>query len=228
MISHCCASCGQPLERSTRVFARGIGMWVARCPRCGHAVRWNPRGARAPYRLWVRTRALNLRLGVATTAGQAAGIASIAIGAQFVDQYRTLTQFENTPVAYRNEFVFMYLGLGGAAALAAAVTAVFLAPDQRIPIRVFLAWTIGALPVILLLSLLPLATAGEIREDVAQAFIEPNMYTRSLALCALVPLASLLLAYPIDALRKIVAREFIRRYRSGVRSNLVLSRSAHP
>jgi uncharacterized BrkB/YihY/UPF0761 family membrane protein len=202
-------------------------MWVARCPRCGHAVRWNPREARAPYRLWVRTRALNLRLGVATTAGQAAGIASIGIGAQFVDQYRTITQFENTPSLLRNEFVFMYLGLGGIAALAAAVSAVFLAPEQRMPIRVFLAWTIGALPVILLLSLLPLSAASEVREDVAEAFSEPNMYARSFALCALVPLASLLLAYPMDALRRLVTREFLRRYRSAVRSNLVLSRNAH-
>ncbi len=202
-------------------------MWVARCSRCGHAVRWNPRGARAPYRLWVRTRALNLRLGVALTAGQAAGIASIAIGAQFVDQYRILTRFENAPILLRNEFIFMYLGLGGAAAIAAAVSAVFLAPDQRIPIRVLLAWTIGALPVILLLSLLPLSAASEVREDVAEAFSDPHMYTRSFSLCALVPLFSFVLAYPIDALRKLVSREFLRRYRSSIRSNLVLSRNAH-
>lgn len=227
MISHCCASCGKPLERTARVYARALGMWVARCPRCGQAARWNPRGAREPFRVWARTRALNLRLGVATSAGQAAGIASIAIGAQFVDQYRTLTNFMDAPAQLRNEFVFMYLGLGGAAALAAAVSAVFFAPRRSMPVRVFLAWTLGALPVILLFTLLPLATAAEIRADVAEAFAEPGMYARSFELCALVPLLSLLLTYPIAAIWRLIEREVLRRYRLGVRSILAPSQATN-
>jgi len=200
-------------------------MWVARCPRCGHAARWNPRGAREPFRVWARTRALNLRLGVATSAGQAAGIASIAIGAQFVDQHRTLIHFADAPIQDRNEFVFMYLGLGGAAALAAAISAVFFAPHRSMPVRVFLAWTLGALPVVLLLTLLPLSAAAKVRGDVAKAFAEPGMYARSLQLCALVPLFSLFLAYPIAAIWRPIERVVLRRHRLGVRSNLAPSQA---
>lgn len=200
-------------------------MWVARCPRCGHAARWNPRNARAPYRLWARTRALNLRLGVATSAGQAAGIASIAIGAQFVDQYRTLTNFTDTPAQLRNEFILMYLGLGGTAALAAAISAVFFAPQRSIPVRVCLAWTLGALPVILLFTLLPLTAAAEVRADVAEAFAEPGMYARSFELCALVPLLSLVLAYPFAGIWRFIELDVLRRHRLAVRSSAAPSQT---
>ena len=70
MLSHACASCGKVLDDASRTYSGGLRMWIARCPRCGFAVRWAPRAAREPSRVWSRLRALNLRLGIAIASMQ--------------------------------------------------------------------------------------------------------------------------------------------------------------
>lgn len=81
MLSHACASCGKVLDESSRTHSRELGMWVAACPRCGFAVRWTPRAAREPARVWARLRALNLRLGIAIASIQFAAVFLLISGA---------------------------------------------------------------------------------------------------------------------------------------------------
>ena len=46
MLSHACASCGKVLDGRSRSYSAELRMWIARCGRCGFAVRWTPREAR--------------------------------------------------------------------------------------------------------------------------------------------------------------------------------------
>lgn len=220
MISHCCTACGRPLDASSRTYSRPLRMWIARCPRCGHAVRWNPAGARKPYRVWARLRALNLRFGVAFGAGQVAGVASIVLGAQLVENYITLTRFEQVPTPTRSAFVFLIATIGVAAALAAAISAVFISPRRSVLLRVLLAWTLGALPVVLVVSLIPICGAYEARFEVTRAFTTPGMLERSLAICAAVPLCSLVIAIPLAALWNAAYPGILRRQRALSRATL--------
>ena len=81
MLSHACASCGKVLDDASRTYSRDLHLWIARCPRCGFAVRWAPRAAREPSRAWSRLRALNLRLGVAVASMQFAAVFLLISGA---------------------------------------------------------------------------------------------------------------------------------------------------
>ena len=191
MISHCCASCGKPLDASSRVWSRDLRMWVARCPRCGHAVRWNPRGAREAFRVWARLRALNLRLGVALTAGQAAGIASLAIGGILLEKQASVIYFERVAPSARYDLVLTYGAAAIAATVLAAISAVAFAPQRPLLVRCALAWLLGALPVVATLALLPLIADTDVRVKLQSAFAHPEMLPRTIALCGAVPIASI-------------------------------------
>ena len=169
-------------------------MWVARCPRCAHAVRWNPRGAREAFRAWAQLRALNLRLGVALTAGQAAGIASLAIGGIVLEKHAAIAYFEKVEAAARDDLLLTYGTAALAAVVLSAISAVFFAPGRPILVRCMLAWTLGALPVVLVLTLLPLVADPDIQPKLRTAFGHPGMTLRTVALCGIVPIASMAVA----------------------------------
>lgn len=203
-------------------------MWIARCPRCAHAVRWNPSGAREAYRAWARLRALNLRLGVALGAGQAAGLASLVLGAQLMENYITLTMFTQVPPPTRSSFVLLVAAIGLAAALAAAVSAVFISQRTSIFKRVLLAWSLGALPVVLIVSLVPICRSSGARFEVVRALSSPGMLERSLAICMAVPLLSLVIAIPLAALWNAAYRGILRRQRAIGRATLAPAHAPRP
>lgn len=92
MLSHACASCGKVLDECSRTYSGTLRMWTATCPRCGFAVRWCPRAAREPARIWSRLRALNLRLGVAL-AGIQFGGALLLVSGGILEQQLTSASF---------------------------------------------------------------------------------------------------------------------------------------
>lgn len=120
-------------------------MWIACCPRCGTAVRWSPRRGREAFRLWARTRALNLRLGVALATGQLAGLLAAIYAAILGNE----ASFFATPITKGNGpgVIALVFLLGGFMALSAAVSAVLFAPHRGLCTRLLCAWLLGALPV---------------------------------------------------------------------------------
>lgn len=199
-------------------------MWAARCTRCGHSVRWNPRGAREPYRVWARLRALNLRLGIAVSAGQAAGIGSLVIGGFLLDEYRWVVAGPSPTALARDPDFLMYLAFAGVTAVMAAISAVAFAPSRTLVVRIALAWLVGALPVVVLVGLVPFAAADEAMSKLRRAFGEPGFAARTALLCGAVPILSVLLAAPMawiwDAIRGLV----IRRHRLHLRMTHALTR----
>lgn len=154
MVSHACERCGKPLDRSTRSYVAAIRMWVATCPRCGFATRWNLRRARMPSWVWARTRAINIRLGVALAAGQFAGLLSYPYAAiigeespQFAAQFAALGS--GGPI--QSDLVAFVFILGAIIALFAAISAVLMAPHRGLLTRLACAWILAALPVPLVL-----------------------------------------------------------------------------
>jgi len=95
MVSHVCASCGKVLDDSSRTHSANLRMWVATCPRCGVAVRWCPRIAREPARVWARLRALNIRLGVATAGIQFGAVLLIFAGGLLFDELQAFGTYAN-------------------------------------------------------------------------------------------------------------------------------------
>ncbi|MFN5495625.1 MAG: hypothetical protein ACK5C3_03485 [bacterium] len=157
MLSHACASCGKVLDDASRTYSGGLRMWIARCPRCGFAVRWAPRAAREPSRIWSRLRALNLRLGVAVASMQFAAVLLLFASA-FVDD-RVRRGFE--PPADLNDFIDHIgpaLVTAGLAGMLVGLCAATVAPFRK-AITVFLgAWTATA---VLLAMLTAVAITAE-------------------------------------------------------------------
>ena len=149
MLSHACASCGKPLGAASRRFVPALAMWVATCPRCGSAVRWSPTAARAGVRTWARLRAINLRLGIAFTAGQAAGLLLfVAIAFLVSGDLRPrpggagLRDWLATPLPLVVALV----------AAGAGVSAAAIAPGRGVLARVAVAWAVCLAPVVLFLA----------------------------------------------------------------------------
>jgi hypothetical protein len=158
MLSHACACCGKPLDATSRSFAPSIAMWVARCPRCATAVRWNIRRAREPFRLWARTRALNLRLGIALGAGQFAGLLASIYATVLGNEarfYARPTELRGSSLA---ELLALVGILGGAMAFAASVSAMNFAPHRGKLAQLSCAWLLGVLPIpmgLLVIGMIP-------------------------------------------------------------------------
>ncbi len=187
-------------------------MWVAKCPRCGFAVRWNPRGARAPLRLWARTRTLNVRFGIALSGGQAAGLIAFAIGALLVDRRNELAELEHLGEARRAELLAIYAMFAASAAVGAAVSAIAFAPHRSMAVRLLCAWLLGAAPVTIAISLFALLVGGRSsRGEVVEALQHGGV--RMALACAAVPLASALLAYAMAPLQSRLTRFAARRFR---------------
>jgi hypothetical protein len=147
MISHACGSCGKMLDSASRSYSRDLRMWIARCGRCGLAVRWSPRAAREPARIWARLRTLNLRLGVGLTLAQVAGVALVVMIALLTA--RVILPFGDglldalaSPLTVFVLFVATMSGLAGAV----------MAPHKRPLARATAAWLIGVAPIVLALG----------------------------------------------------------------------------
>jgi hypothetical protein len=212
MLSHCCASCGKTLDSSSRSYARALRMWIAKCPRCGFAVRWNPRGARAPLRLWARTRTLNVRFGIALSGGQAAGLIAFAIGAMAVDRRHEIAELESLSQIRRAELLAIYAMFAASAAVGAAVSAIAFAPHRSMAVRLLCAWLLGAAPVTIAVSLFALLAGGRSSLDEVVEALQLCGGRIALA-CAAVPLASALLAYALAPLQSRLTRFAARRFR---------------
>ncbi len=122
-------------------------MWIARCSRCGLAVRWCPRAARDPARVWARLRTLNLRLGVAFTLGQSAGIVFFITMALLWDGM--LVPFEGDLVdALASPWAALLLLVATLSGVSGAV----LAPRKPVFVKALGAWLICVSPVVLALA----------------------------------------------------------------------------
>lgn len=155
------------LNPSMRSFSTEVRMWIAVCPRCGFAARWNLRAARAPFRLWARSRAINARLGFFVSGSIATGLSSVAIGAITLD---TMSRWSGSghsaliaPLAHSysdGSIIVMFV-----AAVFAMVTALAVAPHRSAFSRLCHAWTVGALPVAAVIFTLSLAIEGKSFRD---------------------------------------------------------------
>jgi hypothetical protein len=158
MLSHACATCGKGLDDSSRAYSRELRMWVARCGRCGFAVRWAPRAAREPARVWARLRALNLRLGIAIGTLQLGILILLFAGSYLDGQLRRVVLAPDLDSA---------LSVLAPSLVAAAVAGFFigicagtLAPFRR-PFGSFaVAWALAAAPLFLISLLLILGEVG--------------------------------------------------------------------
>ncbi|MFZ4750980.1 MAG: hypothetical protein ACOYMM_10815 [Phycisphaerales bacterium] len=223
MLSHCCSSCGKPLDAASRTYARALRMWVARCPRCGFAVRWSPRGAREPFRTWARLRALNMRLGIALGSSQAAGLLAIGIGALLVQRQRELASFEDLDRLARWGLVLEFLALAVPCAVAGAIGAIAFAPHARRITGIACAWILGALPVTVAGGLFAiLSEPVSSTRDIADA-LQPHILGRIALCCAAVVLVSALLALVAFPIHAWIARMFAARHRR----NHVFLRQGH-
>ena len=189
-------------------------MWVAACPRCGFAVRWNPRGARGPLRVWNRLRALNNRFGVALGAAQVAGVLSAVIGGVLADTGPSglRAALDGDPRFIRGGLA-AFIVLATACATLAAVSAVAIAPHRGIVTRWLAAWTLGVLPVTIALVALPLTFDQRETLEKARAILHPDPRPAVLIACALPVLASLPLAALLDHPHRLIARWLTRRHR---------------
>ncbi|MCE2884114.1 MAG: hypothetical protein LW806_04325 [Planctomycetaceae bacterium] len=160
MVSHTCERCGAQLDRSTRTYAPSIRMWVATCPRCGSAARWNLRRARMPSWVWARTRAINIRLGVALATGQFAGLLSCPYAAIIGEESSQFATLGSGGVTDTDLLAFVFI-LGSIIALFAAISAVMMAPHRGLLTRLACAWILAALPVPLVLLCMALPVQWE-------------------------------------------------------------------
>lgn len=158
MLSHACASCGKVLDGSSRTYSRDLRMWVARCGRCGFAVRWAPRVAREPARVWARLRALNLRLGIAVGTLQLAVLVLLFAGAYADSQLRRGLGARDLDSLLSN-FAPSLVG-AVVAGVFVGICAATLAPFRGIARSYLLAWLLAAIPVIAISALLVFGDAG--------------------------------------------------------------------
>ena len=192
-------------------------MWVAVCPRCGFAVRWNPRGSRAPLRIWARTRTLNVRLGIAMSGAMAAGLIWFAVIALLLDRRRDLAILETLSAPRRRELLSIYAMFAVSAAVCAAVSAIAFAPHRSMAVRLACAWLLGAAPMTLSVSLFALmvggpSTVGEVF-DALRLGGDRIFLARIFLACAAIPLASALLAYALAPLQSRLTRFAARSFR---------------
>jgi hypothetical protein len=228
MLSHACANCGCSLDSSTRSYSAAVRMWIAHCPRCGHAVRWNPRGGRAPFRLWARTRALNLRLGVALAFGQFAGLLASIYAAIIGNEARFYAHPLQAVGGTRAEILALVFVLGGVMAFSAAISAVNFAPHRGFLTRLSCAWLVGALPIPLALIVLAMTPQPfEVRDFLRTVRTEMglSMYFAYLAIPASL---SVIFALILSPIQQTVTRSLMRRhYRTNSDRLRGLARSTH-
>lgn len=223
MISHACSSCGKMLDGSSRTYSPELRMWIARCGRCGFAVRWSPRHAREPARIWARLRALNLRLGVAIGALQFGVILMLFSGSYLYDRYQR--GFVNLDLDATLSRVAPALIAGIVAGVFVGLSAATISLHQRLLASLGVAWAGVALPCLVLSSLLVLGDTGAANffgrwGDVLGSYV---MYPESSAIVLGAPLlVSLLTAFLLRLSLRRLIRTAVRNAARGRRQTLAL------
>jgi hypothetical protein len=224
MVSHACASCGKPLGAASRRFAPALGMWVATCPRCGFAARWALAEARAGVRAWARLRALNLRLGIAFTFGQAAGgLLFLTIPLLVSGELRMRANGDGPWTWLATPFAAMV----AIAAVGAGISATALAPGRGVLARVAAAWMACLGPVVLLLA--GLVGGAELADGVGYS---PSRLAERIGAGLVGILVAFLLSIPASLLATTLYAPFgrlaRRRHAAAVRLSAAIERTPSP
>jgi hypothetical protein len=212
------------LDASTRSYSSGLRMWIARCPRCQFAVRWSPRAAREPVRVWARLRALNTRLGVALSCGQGAGVFSALTAGLLSDRLQQLqaTGAAVRPMELAGEPDFLVSATATAVLGTASGLAFLLGRGVTAAAKGWLlAWLVGALPVALFIGAVGVTAGGaSVLSEIRRLWSEP---AATFALLGAVPFASLLLTLALaPSLHRVLAL-FRARGRAKFRANRATS-----
>lgn len=210
MQTHACGSCGKMLNPSMRSFSTEVRMWIAVCPRCGFAVRCNLRAARAPFRLWARSRGISTRLGFLLGGSIVTGFSWVVICEHTLNTMpRWSASGHSALIAPLADSCSDGSIIGViVAAVFAMVTALSVAPHRSALSRLCYAWTVGALPVIFALSL---ADGGiGFQFDLDRAWTSVLLVTPMLATLVVLSAVLVAIACPIYAA---IQRHFNARYR---------------
>jgi hypothetical protein len=146
------------LDGSSRTYSPELRMWIARCGRCGFAVRWSPRFAREPARIWARLRALNLRLGVAIGALQFGVILMLSTGTFLYDRFDRGFVSPDLDATLSRAAPALIAGI--LAGIFVGLSAATIATHRRVLLSLGMAWAGVALPCLVLSSLLVLGDTG--------------------------------------------------------------------
>ncbi len=191
-------------------------MWVATCPRCGFAVRWNPRGAREPWRTWQRIDVLNRRLGVAALSALLAALFCFLLTGFVVDQGSRFDNYASLNNTGRTNLLASYLVFSILATLAMATC---IATISYRKFAVCVACAAGCI----LLCMTPVATVGlfvfaDSHASWTRTFGALMEYrfpsARCLAALAVVPIVALIIAALLTAARHWIGVFVKRRFRS--------------
>lgn len=211
MLSHACARCGLPLDHASRSYRHELRLVATTCPRCGFAAAWNPRRAREGARIWARLRALNLRLGIAVSAGQAAAVL-LVVAVGIILPSSPLAGVSATSVV-----------LTACAAVLASVSAATIAPFRPVPARVLGAWALVILPTACAVGALLMPSVAYDAESALRRLREAAALW-PIALAAF--LASFAFAYAVAPTLALFARIHARRVRSVRRESIAFASGA--
>jgi len=213
MLSHACARCGLPLDHASRSYLRELRLVAATCPRCGFATAWNPRRAREGARIWVRLRALNVRLGIAVSAGQAAAVL-LVVAVAIILPSSPLVGVSATSVV-----------LTACAAMLASLSAATIAPFRPVLARVLGAWVLVILPTACAVGCVLMPSVASDADGVLRRLREAAALW-PIALAAFI--ASLAFAYAVAPMLALFARIHARRLRSVRRESIAFASGARP
>lgn len=216
MLSHACARCGSGLDASSRSFSGAARLWVAACDRCGFAVAWNPRRAREGARTWARLRALNLRLGIAISAGQVAAILLVVASAIVIEPTRRMESHLHVDA--------LTVILAGAASVSAAVSAIAIAPFRSALARVAGAWIIVVLPTYAAVGIL--SCAADLSPSEIPAIVRAGALPLLFGLAA-TAIASLVVCLAIAPAHASLAHRHVARLRTNRRGVIAFAKGAH-
>jgi hypothetical protein len=189
-------------------------MWVARCPRCGFAVRWSPRAARGVVRAWGRLRALNNRFGIAVGAGHGAGILLAVLGSVLASNGDRLGELGPSAQGSRGTLFSGIVILSALCAVGAAASTVAIAPHRPLALRAFASWSVVVLPVpLLVLCAAILVNRRVVMSDLA-TLLRPDALSFTAITLAGTVAASVVLAAVLAPIQRQFARLARRRFRT--------------
>ncbi|MFM7133406.1 MAG: hypothetical protein ACKO0W_03725, partial [Planctomycetota bacterium] len=164
-------------------------------------------------RIWVRLRALNVRLGIAVSAGQAAAVL-LVVAVAIILPSSPLAGVSATSVV-----------LTACAAVLASVSAATIAPFRSVPARVLGAWVLVILPTACAVGALLMPSVAYDAESVLGRLCEVTALW-PIALAAFI--ASLAFAYAVAPMLALFARIHARRLRSVRRESIAFASGARP
>ncbi len=180
-------------------------MWISSCPRCSHAVRWNLRGAREPFRMWQRWRAVNGRMGFTLSGAVGAGIFGFVTGAMSLEN---AGRWSGQGVTMSLAPIWLAIKDGTIVpillcAMLATECALAVAPHRSIFARFAFAWLVLILPVIAGMCAVVNAVDPEnFRRDFERAFALTPSGTLRL-FCVPIVLSAILTAVGVPVMRAV-------------------------